>query len=301
MGGYTLAEIRTARSLLFVPGNRADRFAKAMTAGADIVVIDLEDAVGADEKDTARAHAEAWLAAGNRATMLRINATGTPWHDDDLALIDDYGPAVMLPKSEGAEQVDRVGASHLAGVAVVALVETAAGVLAAPALAAHDRVARLAFGSIDLGAQLGVDPDDRTALLHARSALVIACAAVGCAPPIDGVTTAVDNLRVLSDDVDYARRLGMTAKLCIHPQQVAAVHAAMTPSADLVEWAQKVMAVAESDGSAIAVDGQMIDKPVVDRARAILADVRCTGSASARQAVALPGARCTGIDPKRQR
>ena len=282
MSGYTLAQIRTARSLLFVPGNRADRFAKAMTAGADIVVIDLEDAVGADEKDTARAHAGAWLAAGNRA-MLRINATGTPWHEDDLGLIDDYGPAVMLPKSEGAEQVDRVGASHLAGVAVVALVETAAGILAAPALAAHDRVARLAFGSIDLGAQLRVDPDDRTALLHARSALVIACAAAGCAPPIDGVTTAVDNLQALSDDVDYARRLGMTAKLCIHPRQIAAVHAAMAPSADLVEWAQKVMAVAESDGSAIAVDGQMIDKPVVDRARAILADAQCTGSSPTRQ------------------
>jgi len=70
----------------------------------------------------------------------------------------------------------------------------------------------------------------------------------------------------------------MTAKLCIHPRQVAAVHAAMTPSADLVEWAQKVMAVAESDGSAIAVDGQMIDKPVVDRARAILAEAQCTAS-----------------------
>jgi len=75
----------------------------------------------------------------------------------------------------------------------------------------------------------------------------------------------------------------MTAKLCIHPRQVAAVHAAMTPSADLVEWAQKVMAVAESDGSAIAVDGQMIDKPVVDRARAILADAQCTGSSPTRQ------------------
>src|SRR5258705_3734547 len=238
MSGYTLAQIRTARSLLFVPGNRADRFAKAMTAGADIVVIDLEDAVGADEKGTARVHAGAWLAAGNRA-MLRINATGTPWHEDDLGLIADYGPAVMLPKSEGAEQVDRAGASPLAGVAVVALVETAAGILAAPALPAHHRVARLAFRSIDLGAQLGVDPDDRTALLHARSALVIACAAARCAPPIDGVTTAVDNLQALGDDVDYARPLGMTAKPCIPPPQVPAGHAAMGPSAGPGHWAPK--------------------------------------------------------------
>src|SRR5258708_10035048 len=109
MSGYTLAQIRTARSLLFVPGNRADRFAKAMTAGADIVVIDLEDAVGADEKDTARAHAGAWLAAGNRA-MLRINSTGTPSHDDDLRLIADYGPTVIPAKSEGARPVDTVRA-----------------------------------------------------------------------------------------------------------------------------------------------------------------------------------------------
>jgi citrate lyase beta subunit len=101
------------------------------------------------------------------------------------------------------------------------------------------------------------------------------------------VSAALDRILelaiTLSDDVDYARRLGMTAKLCIHPRQVAAVHAAMAPSADLVEWAQKVMAVAESDGSAIAVDGQMIDKPVVDRARAILADAQCTGSSPTSQ------------------
>lgn len=270
MSRYAVHEIATARSLLFVPGNRPERFVRAASAGPDIVIIDLEDAVGEADKDAARAHARDWLSDGH-ATMLRINAATTPWYQADCELVDEFGPAVMLPKSEHVDEVCHVGALN-GGVVVVPLVETATGILAASQLAAQDCVARLAFGSIDLAAQLGVEPDDRDSLAFARSALVLASAAAGCPPPIDGVTTALDAPDSVREDFDYARRIGMTGKLCIHPKQIAVVHTVAKPSADLLAWAKGVLGAVDSHGSAVAVGGRMVDKPVLDRARKVLAD-----------------------------
>ena len=150
--------VASARSLLFVPGNRPERFAKAVGTGADVVIVDLEDAVGPGDKDAARNHVADWLAAGNVA-MVRINAFGTPWHDADVELVQRFGVPAMLAKAETAEQVARVG------VPVVPLVETAVGVLNAAAVSAASGVVRTAFGSIDLATELGVSPEDRDALL----------------------------------------------------------------------------------------------------------------------------------------
>ncbi|MFA5711770.1 CoA ester lyase [Mycolicibacterium sp.] len=263
-------DVRAARSLLFVPGNRPERFDKAVAAQPDVVILDIEDAVAGTDKDAARAHVGQWLSAGHSA-MVRINAADTPWHEQDLALVAAHRPAVMLAKAERVEQITPI--TELApGAAVVPLIETAAGVAAATELCAVPGVARVAFGSIDLANELGVDPEDREALLLHRSTLVLASVLAGVAPPIDGVTTVFTETGPVTDDFTYAGRLGMSAKLCIHPAQVAAVHAAAAPSEADIAWATKVVAAAETaDGSAAAVDGRMIDLPVVDRARRILA------------------------------
>ena len=255
--------IETARTLLFVPGDRPDRFGKAAAAGADVVVLDLEDAVSPAAKTTARGHVLAWLAAGNTA-VVRVNATGTRWHAEDVAAVRDHAAAIMVPKAE------RV--ADLAGLpAVVALVETAAGIAAARELCATPNVVRAAFGSIDLAAELGVDPTSRTALLHARSALVLAAAAAGCAPPVDGVTTALTDADAVRDDVAHARELGFTGKLCVHPRQIHPVHEALRPSEDELRWARAVVAAAAADGSAVAVEGKLVDRPVLLRAQRLLA------------------------------
>jgi citrate lyase subunit beta / citryl-CoA lyase len=267
--GPDLDTVRSARSLLFVPGNRPDRFIKAVAAQPDIVVVDLEDAVGTADKHTARAQTAQWLAAGNRA-VVRINAADTPWHDDDLAMVAEHRPAVMLAKAEHPGQITRITALA-PGAAVIPLIETAIGVMAIKKLCAARGVARVAFGSIDLANQLGVDPDDREALLVYRTMLVLGSVAAGLAPPIDGVTRSFTETDTVTADFIYARRLGMSAKLCIHPAQIAAVHAAALPSDADVEWANKIVAAFAADGSAAAVDGKMVDVPVVERARRVLA------------------------------
>lgn len=254
--------LTTARTLLFVPGDRPDRFAKAAASGADAVVVDLEDAVAPAAKDEARANAVSWLAAGNPA-VVRVNAVGTPWHQADVAALAALAPAIMLPKAERA-------ADLALGPAVIPLVETAAGVVSAAALCAAPGVLRPAFGSIDLATQLGVDPDSHPALLHARSALVLAAALAGCAPPIDGVTTALDDPDAVRRDTAHAVELGFTGKLCVHPRQVARVHDALRPTEEELAWATRVLA-GSADGSAVAVDGHLVDRPVVERAERLLA------------------------------
>lgn len=261
---------RTAVTWLFVPGDRPERFAKAEAAGADVVVLDLEDAVAPDAKDAARDEVAAWLDRTDVLCAVRVNAA-PPLLDADLAALGDATPRlVVLPKAEDPTLVAEVVARLPRGSRVVALVETARGVLEAPAVAAVPGVERLAFGSFDLAAELGVDPDHGPAMATARGALVLASAAAGLAAPVDGVTGTVDDTQRLSDDVAASHALGFGGKLCIHPRQVAPVAGAFAPSADDLAWARRVLDGAGDNGVAV-VDGRMIDKPVVQRARRVLA------------------------------
>jgi citrate lyase subunit beta / citryl-CoA lyase len=262
----------TARTLLFVPGDRPDRFGKAAAAGADLVILDLEDAVAADRKHLAREYVRAWLGQGNRAAV-RINGFGTPGHADDVAMITGRSaslPAVMMPKAESPVQLAALAAGLPAGTGIIPLVETSTGVLRAADVCAAPGVVRPAFGSVDLATQLGVDHRAHAAFQHARSMLVLAAAAAGCAAPIDGVTTAIADEASLRTDLDYAVALGFTGKLCIHPRQVALANQYLSPSAAELEWAHQVLAAGQGD-SARALDGQMIDRPVVLRAQAMVA------------------------------
>ncbi len=261
------------RSYLFVPGDRPDRFDKARASGADAVIVDLEDAVPIDRKSAARDAAAAWLSS-DRPVVVRINAIDTVWFADDAALCRHPGvAAVMLAKSERADDVAAL--RGLAGeVPVVALVETAAGLANARALAAAPGVERLAFGSIDfqLDMNLRAKHDE---LAPYRAALALASRLANLAMPIDSPCPSFDTPDELEAEAARARRDGFGAKLCIHPKQAAVVNRAFSPSAAEIAWAERVLAAADaSQGAAVAVDGRMVDKPVILRARALLAERR---------------------------
>ncbi|SFR88913.1 HpcH/HpaI aldolase/citrate lyase family protein [Sphingomonas jatrophae] len=247
---------------LFVPANRPERFAKAAASGADAVILDLEDAVAPADKATARAALAKHFT--KRPVLVRINAAGTPWHEDDLDAVSRLPlAAIMLPKAERVADCTRIAAIH----PVVALIETAHGIAAARSLATSGSVARIAFGSIDFAADLGCD-HVREALAPARGELVLAARLGGLSAPLDGVTTALSDPAVTADDARHARSLGFGGKLLIHPAQVAPVVEAFRPSPDELDWARRVLA--SGDGVA-RVDGTMVDAPVRARARAIMA------------------------------
>ena len=259
------------RSLLFVPGSRPERFDKALAAGADVVIIDLEDAVAPADKLAARESVRAWLRP-EHTVVVRINAADTPWFAGDITLCALPGvAAVMLPKAERAETIATLVAAGAQG--VLPLIESAAGFAALATLAAAPGVQRLVFGSIDFQLDLGLRDAHEDELLYFRSQIVLASRLAGLASPIDGVSTAIDDADLLHTDVQRARRLGFGGKLCIHPKQVAGVHRGFAPSPDELAWAQRVLAaMAAAGGAVIAVDGKMVDKPVLLRAERLVAE-----------------------------
>jgi citrate lyase subunit beta/citryl-CoA lyase len=259
-----------ARSYLFVPADRPERFAKALATGAGAVVIDLEDAVAPEAKQGARSTLAAWLADAPAPVVLRINAADTEWFDADLALCALPGVAgVMLPKAERSADLARV-ARAAPGRSLLPLIETALGFDRLRAITESPCVERLVFGSIDFQLDLGIAGDGEE-LLFFRSQLVLASRLAGIGAPVDGVSTAIDDVAALRADTSRARRLGFGAKLCIHPKQVAVVYTAFMPSDEEVAWARRVIeAAGRSQGAAVAVDGKMVDKPVILRAQAML-------------------------------
>ena len=263
------------RSYLFVPGDRPERFAKALASAADAVVLDLEDAVAPAAKETARAAVSACLAQTAHAERLvvRINDESTRWFEGDLALLRDLGvKAVMLTKAERASTVARVRAA-CPDIGVLALVESARGVLAAEELALAPGVQRLVFGTIDYALDMGLEGElaATLGLDGAATRLAIASRAAGIGSPVAGVTVAIDDEAGLRADFARARAHGFGAKLCIHPKQIAALHAALAPTIEELAWARRVLAAADAaGGAAVQLDGRMVDKPVIERARRIV-------------------------------
>jgi len=262
------------RSYLFVPGDRPERFDKALAAGADAVIIDLEDAVAPERKSTARLAVQQWLTARHNI-VLRINAAGTPWFDEDVALARQSGvAAVMLPKAEDVQAVEALaslrGSANEPGPAVIPLIETAAGYANVRALAAARGVQRLAFGAIDFQLDLGLQASFDE-LLPYRCEIVLASRLAQRLPPVDSPSVLIDDLVEVEREALAARRIGFGGKLCIHPRQVAGVNRSFSPSAADIEWATRVLqAAGASGGAAVALDGKMIDQPVILRAQAIL-------------------------------
>ena len=251
---------------LFVPANRPDRFAKAANAGADAVIIDLEDAVPPQLKVESRSgitHEN----LPSAPTILRTNAAASPWFADDLAAAKSLGiTCLLLPKFEDANVL--AGIRAITGdIEIIALIETARGLANVRAIAASG-VARLAFGSIDLSADLGC-AHIRDNLLPARFEIVLASKLAGLPPPLDGITEAIDRPELVEADARHASDLGFGGKFCIHPKQIAPARAGFRPNAAEIDWATAVMG-APDDGAA-RVDGAMVDAPVRARARQILA------------------------------
>jgi citrate lyase subunit beta / citryl-CoA lyase len=234
----------------------------------------LEDAVAPNDKTAARAKFAAWFRAYDSAPeriLVRINDESTPWFDEDIALIAESGVrGVVLPKAESTSQIERIGSALAANSFVVPLVETAKGILDVDSLARTAHVQRIAFGTLDYALDLDLTGDDR-GFAYPACRIALASRAAGVASPIAGVTTEIDDQSRLLADLDFARACGFGAKLCIHPKQVDAVHAAMRPSEAEIAWAKRVAAAAESGQGAVQLDGKMVDRPVIAKAMRILA------------------------------
>jgi citrate lyase subunit beta/citryl-CoA lyase len=263
------------RTALFTPADDPRKCARAWTAGADAVVLDLEDAVAPAAKAEARSRLPEVLAARHRGCLavVRINAPDSPEGVRDLDAVAGLAvDAVMVPKAEPATLAAAAGR----GLPLIALVETAAGILGAEAVAHADDVALLMFGPVDLSAEIGCEPSGTgDELLVARSRLVLVSAAAGLPAPLDGPCLRVDDLEAVRAEAAYARRLGFGGKACIHPRQVAETRRIFSPSPEALAWAARVTAAFEAArerGSGVAaVDGRMIDAPVARRAYATLA------------------------------
>lgn len=263
------------RTYLFVPGNRPERFGKALASGADAVVIDLEDAVPPEAKGAARDAIARWSeTAADEArgrVVVRLNDARSIDVDEDLRLLQACGLAVaMLPKAESATQIALVR-SRVPDARVLALVETARGVANVHEVAGAEGVSRLVFGTLDYALDLDLDIAEASdGLSHAASVLALASRVAGLPAPVAGVTPQIDDeLRLLSD-LAWSRRHGFGAKLCIHPRQVASIHAALAPTSTAVDWARRVLAAEAASPGAAQLDGRMIDLPVVLQARRLL-------------------------------
>jgi len=259
-----------ARTLLFVPGNRPERFAKAAATAADLVIVDLEDAVPEENKAAARDAVAQWLSADGRAAV-RVNGTKSVHYQQDVTGLAGLPglQAVVVPMADDPAALAILHRRLGRGVEIVALIETALGVVRAVELASTPGVSRLAFGHLDFAMDIGSSIED-DAMLMARSTLVVASRAAGLPGPVDGVTTSLDDPAVSAADAARARDLGFAGKLCIHPTQVEAVNAAFSPTGDELAWARRIIE-ASTAGGAIRVDGHMVDAPVILKAQAILA------------------------------
>lgn len=264
------------RSLLFVPGSRPERFGKALAAGADITCIDLEDSVAPSGKAEARAAALSFIADQGAPDhlWLRINPVRSAVGLADLLAVLDSpaGPrTLMLPKL--SDPSDLAFLEEVLGdrpLSLVPLIETAAGLRQAAAIARGPRIRALLFGAVDLSAELGCGLDWEP-LLFARSTLVAAAAEGGVGlfdvPAID--VTDVEGLRA---STARARTLGFTGRACIHPSQVGVVNEIFTPTAAEIDRANRVVdAFAQAGGGVALLDGKLIEMPVVRAARRVLA------------------------------
>ncbi len=282
-------DVATAVTALFVPGDRPDRYAKAAASGADVVIIDLEDAVAPGDKAAARDAAASALrprpgaeAGSGLSALVRINDPETPLGMADLAMLVElirqpgHGLiGVVVPKAGSAPAlstvIEAVGGGDAAGQgvdgpAVVALIESALGVAAVRTLAAVPGLTRLAFGALDFALDVGAEVDALTGQL-ARAEVVIASRAAGLSAPLESPSTSLSDTAQIESTSRYARTLGFGGRLCIHPAQLAAVRAGFAPSADDVAWARRI---AGTGDSVARVEDQMVDRPVLERARAIL-------------------------------
>ncbi|WP_108661220.1 HpcH/HpaI aldolase/citrate lyase family protein [Acuticoccus kandeliae] len=280
------------RSYLFVPATSERKLEKAFASAADAVIIDLEDAVANAEKPAARETVARVLAAPlPRPVFVRVNGLGTPYCWEDLAAIaSPHITGIVLPKVEAASDLltaDWVLSQHEAGkglavgaIRVQPILETAKGVQNAPTIAtATARTDRLFFGAVDLAADMGLDiSGDEGAVQSARWAIALASRAAGLPGPVDTAYVNIKAIDLLVATAGRARAMGYTGKACIHPDQIAPVNTAFSPTAEEISKAERIVdafdAAEHAGAAAVSVDGMMVDYPVVAWARGVLAQVQ---------------------------
>lgn len=268
------------RSFLFVPADRPERFAKALAAGADRVIIDLEDAVAPGAKDVARENLLAWLeSAEAREVLVRVNPPTTAWYEEDMRALAhlSHVAGLMLPKAENIDAIAATRARMRSEASLIGLVETVRGFAGLRAVAQAPGMTRLAFGSIDFCLETGIQGQGAE-LDFVRAQLVVESCLAGLAAPIEGVTIDIRSLDTLQVDIERARRYGFGGKLCIHPSQVGPINTGFSPSAESIDWARRVITGARSGAGAVTVDGKLVDRPVVMQAEKILAQAPDRGS-----------------------
>ena len=261
-------------SVLFVPGSRPERFVKAAAADAGLVIIDLEDAVGPADKESARAAALEQIGQSSDGFAIRINAVTTQEGIRDLAALtqSDVLPAhLMIPMVESDVELDIVArALGERCPALLPLIETPRGLRSALDIVSHDKVAALMFGGADFSGELQV-PVSWEPLLGARHQLVLACAEAR-KPLIDVPFIHLDDDAGLRAECEAARAIGITAKAAIHPKQVATIEDVFAPTAEQVAEAQEALRVyEETGGKAVRHAGRMLEAPMIKTYRAILA------------------------------
>lgn len=259
---------------LFVPGSSPERFEKAIASGADRVIIDLEDAVSADEKEQARANVVAALRSGlSQPVLVRVNPLDTREFDVDMAVLTAISESssglrgVVFPKVEDPAAIAHACSSLPEGLEKIAMIESAKGVDLVRQIIAIPSISQLALGAIDLGVDLNSDAFGPV-IDFVYVQLVLASRLAEKIAPIGSPPVLIHEPEMLEQDARKLRGLGVFGQLCIHPAQVQPIHAGFAPTADEVEWAEKVLS---STGGAAQVAGQMVDKPVRVRAEIILA------------------------------
>jgi citrate lyase subunit beta/citryl-CoA lyase len=257
------------RSYLFAPGHNPKLLAKVFAAGADAVMLDLEDAVPPDAKAAARERVA--VALGEHPGWVRVNAVGSDECAADLAAVGGLVAGIRIPKVESAEDVAWV-ADRAPGVPLICAIESARGILAAAEIATAPGVRHLSMGGVDLRRDLNAGEGDQP-LLYARSQIVVASRAAGLAPPIDSVYAHVSDEAGLRAQAEHARALGFFGKSAIHPRQLPILHDVFTPDEDELAWAHEVIdAFTAAGGEPLQLSsGEFVDVPVADRARRVLA------------------------------
>jgi len=279
------------RSLLYSPGDDRDMLENAVETAADTVIFDLEDAVAPASKEAARRTVQSTLDAlddPDPNVAVRVNPYDLSGRADVDAVVGDVATppdSVLLPKVDDAAQIealhDQLAALGASDVGIVPLIETAAGVLSADEIAAAPGVTAVAYGDQDFTADIGATvTDDKTESLYARQRTVVAAAAAGI-DAFDTVHTDIEDREGLREQTEFVVELGFDGKLAIHPDQIPVINEAFTPASDDIEWAEKVLAgqerASEADAGVFTVDGQMIDPPLVERARTIVRRAKAAG------------------------
>ena len=275
------------RSVLFSPGDRPELLRKAVETSADTVVFDLEDAVAPDSRAAARASVREALAGLDTdcEVCVRVSPPGRGAAADLDVVLDGVAPdGLVLPKAEAAADVTDLtdlAADRGSDLPVLATVETAGGILDAERIAAADPTDALIFGAEDLAADIGATrTDEGTEVLYAREHVVLAAAAADV-DVIDTLHTDFEDESGLREETAFALELGYDGKLAVHPAQVEPINEAFTPARDRVEWACRVLEArdeaAEEGRGVFAVDGEMVDAPLVARAEQVLDRARAAG------------------------